>query len=91
MPDRGTGRIVRIIGVPMDLGVGRRVSIGAAPRHPYRRNCLPGESPGMEIVADSGRLLAMDVVEINLVLDTKNPTGSLAVERISSRLGKESL
>jgi len=69
MPDRGTGRIVRIIGVPMDLGVGRRVSIGA----------------------DSGRLLALDVVEINLVLDTKNPTGSLAVERISSRLGKESL
>lgn len=45
----------------------------------------------MEIVADSGRLLALDVVEINLDLDTKNPTGSLAVERISSRLGKESL
>ena len=90
MPDRGTGRIVRIIGVPMDLGVGRRVSIGVAP--PSVSAELPaGRVTCMEIVADSGRLLALDVVEINLILDTKNPTGSLAVERTSSRLGKEIL
>ena len=42
----------------------------------------------MEIVADSGKLLARDCVEVNPVLDTGNAVGSLAVELISSGLGK---
>jgi arginase len=45
----------------------------------------------MEIIADSGKLLALDCVEVNPILDTENATGSLAVELISSALGKEIL
>ena len=45
----------------------------------------------MEIVADSGKLLALDCVEVNPVLDTENVTGLLAVELICSGLGKEIL
>ena len=45
----------------------------------------------MEIVADSGKLLAFDCVEVNPVLDTENGMGSVAVELISSDLGKEIL
>ena len=45
----------------------------------------------MEIVADSGKLLALDCVEVNPVLDTENATGSLVVELICSGLEKEIL
>ena len=40
----------------------------------------------MKIVADSGRLLVLDRVEVNPVVDTENATNSLAVELISSGL-----
>ena len=42
----------------------------------------------MEVVADSGKLLAFDCVKVNPVLDTENGTGSVAVEFISSAWGK---
>lgn len=42
----------------------------------------------MELVAQSGGLLAMDVVEVNPILDHRNQTAELAVELISSALGK---
>ena len=63
-------------------GVGTPVRGGTT----YRESHL-----AMEIVADSGKLLAFDCVEVNPVLDTENATGSLAVELISSALGKEIL
>jgi arginase len=42
----------------------------------------------MEMVADSGRLLALDLVEVNPVLDVQNQTAMLAVELALSALGQ---
>jgi len=41
-----------------------------------------------ELLADTGRLAGMDIVEVNPILDVQNQTGSLAVEFILSALGK---
>jgi len=41
----------------------------------------------MEILADSGRLLALDLVEVNPILDIQNQTAILAAELASSALG----
>ncbi len=43
----------------------------------------------MELIADSGRLVAMDVVEVNPILDRENATAQLAVELVMSALGKK--
>ncbi len=45
----------------------------------------------MEIVADSGRLLALDLVEVNPVLDDRNATAELGTELALSALGKKIL
>lgn len=45
----------------------------------------------MEIVNDSGRLLGMEIVEVNPVLDTANRTAMLGVELVMSALGKRIL
>jgi arginase len=45
----------------------------------------------MEMLADSNRLLALDVVEVNPVLDRRNRTAELAVELMASALGKRVL
>lgn len=42
----------------------------------------------MELVADTGKLLSLEVVEVNPVLDTANRTALLAVELMASALGK---
>jgi len=41
----------------------------------------------MEVVAESGTLDSMDVVEVNPILDRENATGQLAVELVASALG----
>jgi arginase len=41
----------------------------------------------LEMVADSGRLISMDMVEINPVLDERNRTATLAVDLIVSAFG----
>jgi arginase len=41
----------------------------------------------MEMVADSGRLMALDLVEINPILDAQNQTAILGVELALSALG----
>jgi arginase len=43
----------------------------------------------MELIADSGKLLSMDVVEVNPILDRENATALLAVELVLSALGKK--
>ena len=43
----------------------------------------------MEMVAASGRLVSMDAVEVNPILDRENSTAHLAVELILSALGKK--
>jgi arginase len=68
---------------PMDApGVGTPVRGGAT----YREGHL-----ALEMVADSGRLVAMDLVEINPVLDERNRTAALAVDLIVSAFGKRIL
>jgi arginase len=68
---------------PMDApGVGTPVRGGAT----YREGHL-----ALEMVADSGRLVAMDLVEINPVLDERNRTAGLAVDLIVSAFGKRIL
>jgi len=42
----------------------------------------------MELVAASGRLISLDLVEVNPILDTRNMTALLAVEFALSALGK---
>ncbi len=45
----------------------------------------------MEMICDSGRMLSMEVVEVNPVIDEVNRTADLAVELITSGLGKRIL
>ncbi len=45
----------------------------------------------MEIVADHGRLLSFEVVEVNPVIDERNRTAELAVELTCSAFGKKIL
>ena len=59
-------------------GVGTPVAGGAT----YREAHL-----AMEIIHDSGRLLGLDVVEVNPVLDTQNRTAELAVGLVLSAFG----
>jgi arginase len=42
----------------------------------------------MEMIADSGRLLALDLVEVNPILDTQNQTAVLAAELALSAVGQ---
>jgi len=41
----------------------------------------------MELIAESGQATALDVVEVNPILDRENETGKLAVELVASGLG----
>ena len=41
----------------------------------------------MELVAESGLVGSLEVVEVNPILDRENATGQLAVELVSSALG----
>lgn len=63
-------------------GVGTPVPGGAT----YREAHLV-----MEMLADTGRVVGMDLVEINPVLDNVNRSAELAVELIASALGKRTL
>jgi len=42
----------------------------------------------MELIADSGKMTSLDIVEVNPILDQENRTANLAVELILSALGK---
>ncbi len=64
------------------LGVGTPVRGGLS----YREAHL-----AMEMVATSHRLVSMDVVEVNPILDRENATAQLAVELVLSALGKKIL
>lgn len=45
----------------------------------------------MEMIADTGRLASLDVVELNPALDIRNKTATLAVDLIESLFGKSTL
>jgi arginase len=40
-----------------------------------------------EVIAETGKLIGMDLVEVNPILDVQNQTAILAVEFIRSALG----
>jgi len=63
-------------------GVGTPVRGGAT----YREAHL-----AMEVICDSGRMVSMEVVEVNPVIDEVNRTAELAVELILSAMGKKIL
>ncbi|HLT45066.1 MAG TPA: arginase [Luteimonas sp.] len=45
----------------------------------------------MEMIADSGRLGSLDIVEVNPALDNRNATAELAVDLVESLFGKSTL
>ena len=45
----------------------------------------------MEMIADTGRLASLDVVELNPALDERNRTAEVAVDLIESLFGKSTL
>lgn len=45
----------------------------------------------MEMIADSGRLASLDIVEVSPVLDDRNITAELAVDLVESLFGKSTL
>jgi arginase len=45
----------------------------------------------MEMIADTGRLASLDVMELNPALDVRNATAALAVDLIESLFGKSTL
>lgn len=64
---------------PVDApGVGTPVRGGATFREAHL---------ALEMIADSGRLVSMDMVEINPVLDDRNRTATLAVDLVVSAFG----
>lgn len=63
-------------------GVGTAVRGGTT----YREGHL-----AMELLHDSGKMLAMDITEVNPVLDTSNQTADLAAEMVLSAFGKHIL
>lgn len=63
-------------------GVGTPVRGGAT----YREAHL-----AMEMLADTGRVVSMDFVELNPTLDRHNATAALGIELIASALGKRTL
>jgi hypothetical protein len=45
----------------------------------------------MEMIADTGRLGSLDIVELNPALDVRNKTAALAVDLVESLFGKSTL
>ena len=63
-------------------GVGTPVRGGATRREAHL---------AMEMIADSGRMVGIDMVEINPALDQRNATAELAVELLASAFGRRIL
>ena len=60
-------------------GVGTPVAAGLTQREGH---------VACELIGETGKLVGMDIVEVNPILDQQNQTGSLAVELVLSALGK---
>jgi len=60
-------------------GVGTPVAAGLTQREGH---------VAVELIGETGRLVGMDIVEVNPILDVQNQTASLAVEYVLSALGK---
>ena len=67
-----------------DLAPGVGTTIPGGPTYREAQLC-------MEMIADTGRLASLDVMELNPALDVRNQTAELAVDLIESLFGKSTL
>ena len=67
-----------------DIAPGVGTTIAGGPTYREAQLC-------MEMIADTGRLASLDVMELNPALDVRNKTAQLAVDLIESLFGKSTL
>ena len=67
-----------------DIAPGVGTTVRGGPNYREAQLC-------MEMIADTGRLASLDVVELNPALDVRNQTAELAVDLIQSLFGKSTL
>jgi len=67
-----------------DIAPGVGTTVRGGPNYREAQLC-------MEMIADTGRLASLDVVELNPALDVRNQTAELAVDLIESLFGKSTL
>jgi arginase len=67
-----------------DIAPGVGTTVRGGPNYREAQLC-------MEMIADTGRLGSLDVVELNPALDVRNQTAELAVDLIESLFGKSTL
>jgi arginase len=67
-----------------DIAPGVGTTIPGGPTYREAQLC-------MEMIADTGRLASLDVMELNPALDVRNKTANLAVDLIESLFGKSTL
>ncbi len=67
-----------------DIAPGVGTTVRGGPNYREAQLC-------MEMIADTGRLASLDVVELNPALDIRNQTAALAVDLIESLFGKSTL
>jgi arginase len=67
-----------------DLAPGVGTTVPGGPTYREAQLC-------MEMIADTGRLASLDVMELNPALDVRNKTAELAVDLIESLFGKSTL
>jgi len=99
--ERGVGAVIREALERLEHRERLHVSLDMDALDPQAGPGVGTPSPGglsyreaqllMEILADSDRVRALDIVEINPILDRRNQTASLAVELAASLFGKRIL
>jgi arginase len=67
-----------------DIAPGVGTTVAGGPTYREAQLC-------MEMVADTGRLASLDVVELNPAFDVRNRTAEVAVDLIGSLFGKSTL
>jgi arginase len=67
-----------------DIAPGVATTVRGGPTYREAQLC-------MEMIADTGRLASLDVMELNPALDVRNRTAELAVDLIASLFGKTTL
>jgi arginase len=67
-----------------DIAPGVATTVPGGPTYREAQLC-------MEMIADTGRLASLDVVELNPAFDHRNRTAELAVDLIESLFGKSTL
>ena len=65
----------------------RRVVVAIVDRDPHQ----PRPLVVMEMASESGRVVALDLVEVNPTLDLRNTTAELGTELALSAMGKQIL